>query len=126
MSCLPHHVFRRIHRKACVRRAIHAEQSVRNPTVDGALRVPVEEILHRTLALLLATVADERRTGKPRTGRLAEIRARLEAFRGVLPDAVLETVEDRSRAFVETRAKPVGAAVALVAVEAVLENFFAN
>ena len=83
-------------------------------------------LLERALALLGTAVADERRPCKARAGVLEEVRASLEALVLALALPVPEAVEDGPRAFIETGAEPVRASVALVASDAVVEEFVAD
>ena len=89
-------------------------------------RGDVELLPERALALLPASVADERRPCEARAGRLAEVRAGLEALRRVLPQAFPESVEHLADALCEVGADPVRASSALVAVEAVLDELVAD
>ena len=89
-------------------------------------RGDVELLPERALALLPASVADERRPCEARAGRLAEVRAGLEALRRVLPQAFPESVEHLADALCEVGADPVRASSAFVAVEAVLDELVAD
>ena len=76
----------------------------------------VELLAHRAVVLLRASVADERRSGEAVADLLPEARARLEALRLVLAQALARRGAGIEPAFLVVRAEAVRASVALVAV----------
>ena len=82
----------------------------------------VELLAHRAVVLLLAPVADERGPGEAAAGRLPEARARLEALRLVLAQALARRGVGLEPAFLVVRAETVRASVALVAVHPAAEQ----
>lgn len=110
----------RVHRRDGLRAHAHAEAAVDERALVVGLGAGGEVVLlaHRAVALGRAPVADVRGLREARAVRLEEVRARPEAARLVLPQPLAEAGELLAHALVEARAEPVGASVALVAVDA--------
>ena len=83
-------------------------------------------LLERTVVLIIASVADERKLRKPVAYRLTEVLTRLEASRRHLAQFLRSGPIDHLLAFVEVGAKPVRASVALVAVDAMVLQFLTD